>query len=162
MIYPIIISAAICLTGGMLGGIVTRTQIKTWYSKLKKPSFTPPNAVFPIAWSSLYITMGVAAGLIYNKVGISKPLYVFGAQLLLNWAWSPLFFGLHLMDFAFFEILTLLGTIIYTTNLFYKIDTTAGSLMVPYILWVSFASLLNYSIWQLNKNTYTPIPKKKH
>eukprot|EP01111_Echinosteliopsis_oligospora_P018239 TRINITY_DN8241_c0_g1_i2.p1 TRINITY_DN8241_c0_g1~~TRINITY_DN8241_c0_g1_i2.p1 ORF type:complete len:162 (+),score=22.18 TRINITY_DN8241_c0_g1_i2:18-503(+) len=161
MVISEIVGAAICLGGGMLGSLVNRSQIPTWYAKLKKPSFNPPNSVFPIAWTTLYILMGIAAGIIYDKVGLTKPMWIFGLQLALNWAWSPIFFGLHLLEIALIEILILLGFIIYTTVLFFQIDTTAGALMVPYILWVSYASLLNYSLWSLNKNNYQPITKRK-
>ena len=151
----IIYVVAICLAVGYLSSIVTQSSIETWYPTLKKPIFNPPNWVFPIAWTLLYIMMGVAGGLVWNQLEnnkelVKKGLLFFTVQLLLNALWSYLFFGLHNILLALIEIILLLLIIIETYLIFKKIDKTAGKLFIPYILWVSFATILTVSIYILN------------
>ena len=145
-----------CLAVGYFSGIVTRSAIVDWYPTLIKPSFNPPNWVFAPVWTLLYIMMGVAAGLVWNRIDfekeiVKKALIVFAVQLGLNALWSYLFFGLHNPMLAGLEII-LLWLMIYETYLqFSKINKISGYLFIPYLAWVSFAAVLNASILWLNR-----------
>ena len=145
-----------CLVVGYFSGMVTRSAIITWYPTLVKPSFNPPNWIFAPVWSMLYIMMGVAAGLVWNRIDyekeiVKKALTFFAIQLALNALWSYLFFGLKNPMLAGVEVILLWLMIFETYSKFVKIDKIAGYLFIPYLLWVSFASVLNISIWWLNK-----------
>ncbi|WP_409415407.1 TspO/MBR family protein [Flavobacterium sp. PS2] len=145
-----------CLAIGYFSGIVTRTSVDTWYPTLIKPSFNPPNWVFAPAWSLLYFLMGVAAGLVwdrieYEKEAVKNALVFFAIQLALNALWSYLFFGLMNPLLALLEVFVLWLMIYETLLKFIKINKIAGYLLVPYLLWVSYATVLNASIWWLNK-----------
>lgn len=145
-----------CVAVGYLSGEVTRESVTTWYPTIEKPSFNPPNWVFAPVWGLLYVLMGVAAGLVWTKIDdqketVKKGLTFFAVQLGLNALWSYLFFGLHNPLIALIEI-ALLWLMIYETFLqFNKVNKTAGYLFIPYLLWVSFAMVLNASIWWLNR-----------
>ncbi|MFP3909612.1 MAG: TspO/MBR family protein [Archaeoglobaceae archaeon] len=148
------LSIGICLAAGFIGSIFTTPAIPVWYATLQKPFFTPPNWVFGPAWTTLYILMGIALFLVWNK-GIQDrkvqvAMGVFGVQLVLNSLWSILFFGMQNPFYAFIEVIILWFAILATIILFYGIDKRASFLLVPYILWVSFASVLNYYVWILN------------
>ena len=151
----ILIFVVTCLAVGYLSSIVTRSSVATWYPTLVKPSFNPPNWAFPLAWTTLFVFMGIGAGLIWDKIEIKKgevqnALLFFFIQLALNALWSFLFFGLKNPMLALIEII-LLWLMIYETYMkFNKIDKTAGYLFVPYLLWVTFAIILNGNIWWLN------------
>ena len=154
-ISRIAIVVIICLAVGYLSGIVTRASITTWYPTLVKPSFNPPNWIFAPVWTSLYVMMGVAAGLIWNqittqKLAVTKALQFFTIQLVLNALWSYLFFGLHNLMLATIEVVLLWLMIFETYSQFAKINKTASYLILPYLAWVSFASVLTASIWWLN------------
>lgn len=145
-----------CLAIGYLSGMVTRSAIVTWYPTLVKPSFNPPNWVFAPVWSMLFIMMGVAAGLVWNRLEfekeiVKKALIFFAIQLALNALWSYLFFGLHNPMLAGLEIIVLWLMIYETYVQFAKINKIAGYLFIPYLAWVSFAAVLNGSIWWLNR-----------
>jgi tryptophan-rich sensory protein len=155
-ISRIAIVVIICLAVGYLSGMVTRASITTWYPTLVKPSFNPPNWIFAPVWTSLYVMMGVAAGFIWNqittqKAAVTKALQFFTIQLVLNALWSYLFFGLHNLMLATIEVVLLWLMIFETYSQFAKINKTASYLMLPYLAWVSFASVLTASIWWLNK-----------
>ena len=155
-ISRIAIVVIICLAVGYLSGMVTRASITTWYPTLVKPSFNPPNWIFAPVWTSLYVMMGVAAGLIWNqittqKAAVTKALQFFTIQLVLNALWSYLFFGLHNLMLATIEVVLLWLMIFETYSQFAKINRTASYLMLPYLAWVSFASVLTASIWWLNR-----------
>ena len=145
-----------CLAIGYLSGNVTQSAITTWYPTLVKPVFNPPNWIFAPVWSLLYIMMGLAAGLVWDRIEfdkdtVKKALIFFIIQLALNALWSYLFFGLKNPMLAGIEII-LLWLMIYETYLqFSKINKLSGYLMLPYLAWVSFALVLNWSIWWLNK-----------
>lgn len=145
-----------CLAVGYISSIVTRENIPTWYALINKPFFTPPNWVFAPVWTLLYIMMGFAAGSVWNKIdtdeaNVKKAFLFFLIQLALNALWSYLFFGLHNPMLASFEII-LLWLMIYETYVqFKKIDKISGYLLLPYLAWVSFATLLTFSIWYLNR-----------
>ncbi|MCD1294300.1 TspO protein [Methanocella sp. CWC-04] len=150
----LVISLGICLLAGIIGGAITAPNIMTWYGTLIKPSFSPPNWLFGPVWTILYILMGVALFLIWKKINeapeAKTAIAFFGIQLVLNFFWSLFFFGLHSISLAFLDIVLLLIFIILTTMKFYRIDKTAAYLMVPYLLWVSFATILNLSLLLLN------------
>ncbi len=144
---------AICLGAGGLGAMATTPEIGGWYLTLEKPSWTPPAAVFGPVWSALYVMMGVAAWMVWqateNKT-VSRPLGLFVLQLLLNVGWSWIFFGLHQPGWAFGEVILLWLAILFTIVEFFRHSQLAGWLMIPYLLWVSFAAVLNLTIWQMN------------
>jgi translocator protein len=150
-----VLPVVFCLGVGYFSGTVTRSSITTWYPTLVKPSFNPPNWIFAPVWTLLYAMMGIAAGLVWNKIHaqnevVKKALSFFMLQLALNAIWSFLFFGINNILLALIEIV-LLWLIIYETYLqFKKIDKIAGYLFIPYLSWVAFAAILNASIWWLN------------
>ncbi len=152
----ILVVVVTCLAVGYFSGMVTRSAITTWYPTLVKPSFNPPNWIFAPVWTMLYAMMGVAAGLVWNCIEIEKELVkkaliFFAIQLALNTLWSFLFFGLKNPMLAGIEII-ILWLMIYETYIqFSKINKIAGYLFIPYLLWVSFATVLNGSIWWLNR-----------
>jgi len=138
---------------GIIGSTATMSAIPTWYVTLNKPSFNPPNWIFGPVWITLYTMMGIALYLVWVKkqtkeTKITKNLFL--AHLLVNALWSLVFFGLKRLDLAFIVIIALWWIIIYLIEMFKKIDKKASYLLVPYLLWVTFASVLNYAIWQLN------------
>lgn len=138
---------------GSLGGIFTIAEIPTWYAGLNKPSFNPPNWIFGPMWTTLYVLMGISFYLIWKSpVSLSrnKAMRIFVIQFILNFCWSIIFFSLHEIGWAFVEILAMWVFILLTIIQFRKISTLAAALLIPYLLWVSFASILNGSIWQLN------------
>lgn len=145
-----------CLVIGYLSGMVTRESITTWYPTLVKPFFNPPNWVFAPVWTVLYIMMGIAGGLVWNKMEtdvktVKTAFKYFMIQLALNAAWSFIFFYLHNPFLALIEIVLLWLMIFETYNQFKKIDSKAGMLLLPYLAWVSFAAVLNGAVWWLNK-----------
>ncbi|MBI2598419.1 MAG: tryptophan-rich sensory protein [Candidatus Diapherotrites archaeon] len=150
----LIISIVICQAAGLVGSIFTFPAIAGWYSTIQKPVFTPPNWVFAPVWTTLFLLMGISLYLVWNKGFENKKsktaVSVFGLQLGLNVLWSFLFFGLQNPLLAFIEIILLWLAILATIILFYRISKSASYLLIPYLLWVSFATFLNYSIWVLN------------
>jgi benzodiazapine receptor len=148
------VSIAVCQLAGFVGSVFTRISVGTWYAALKKPSFTPPNWVFSPVWITLFVLMGIAAFLVWNK-GLSDQkvktaLGIFAVQLILNVLWSVMFFGLRSPLAGLIEIAVLWVAILLTILYFFKVSNTAGILLIPYFLWVSFAAVLNFSIWKLN------------
>jgi len=127
--------------------------IGSWYQSLNKPTWNPPAWVFGPVWTVLYILMAVAAWLVWREGGWKKqkfPLGLFIAQWLLNVLWTPLFFGMHLIGLAFIDIAMLWLMIAATTFTFWRVSKPAGLLLLPYLAWVSFASVLNFVLWRLN------------
>lgn len=149
-----VICLLIPLIIGAIGGFFTMESVKTWYTTLNKPSFNPPNVVFGPVWTTLYILMGISSYLVWLKrkivSGYSWAVTIYFVQLILNLMWSFLFFYHHQIGLALVEIIVLLVMIIITAFIFYRINRVAGLLFLPYILWVSFASYLTYSIFILN------------
>lgn len=124
-----------------------------WYEGIAKPSWRPPNWVFGPAWAVLFTTIAISGWMIWRKSGeadVTLAFVIFGIQLLLNAAWSWFYFGLRRIDLAMIEISLLWVSILATILVFYPIDPNAGLLLIPYLGWVSFASLLNFSTWRLN------------
>jgi len=152
--FAFILSILITLSIGALGGYATAQSVRTWYPLLNKPAFNPPNWLFAPVWTSLYVLIGIAAYLVWVKrdriVHFPRTVAIYFIQLILNLAWSFIFFYLHEIGFALAEIIVLLAVIILNAMMFYKIDKWAGLLFIPYILWVSFASFLTYNLFILN------------
>lgn len=149
----LIVLLVLCFAAAGVGGAVTTPKIPGWYATLAKPSWNPPNWIFGPVWSALYCGMAVAAWLVWRQGGLAGarlPLALFGVQLFLNVLWSCLFFGLQNPGLAFAEVLLLWASIAATMVVFWLRSTVAGILFVPYLAWVSFASVLNFVIWRLN------------
>ena len=145
------ITLCLAVSGG--GGAITATSVDTWYQALEKPPFNPPDWLFAPVWTALYILMGIAAWRVWRLRSFEATrmaFAVFGAQLCLNLAWSFLFFGLQRIDLALLEIIILLIAIITNTIVFWRIERLAGLLFVPYAVWVTYATILNASLWLLN------------
>ncbi len=143
---------ALIAIGGVIGSL-TKPEINTWYSTLNRSTLTPPNYVFPVAWTILYGIIGVCGWLIWRassfpKLSIIKTLYV--AQLILNWSWTPLFFHYHLTGLSLVVLGTMDIFVFALICLAYKKIRAASLLMIPYLSWILFASYLNFYIWQYN------------
>jgi tryptophan-rich sensory protein len=147
------LSVGVCFAVAGVGSLFTRPAIKGWYAALQKPSWTPSNWIFGPVWSALYLSMAIAAWLVWRRAGFAGarlPLTLFALQLLLNLAWTGVFFGLRMPGAAFAEIVLLWLFILATTAAFWPLSRAAAWLMVPYLLWVTYAATLNYGIWRLN------------
>ncbi len=152
-IPKLILSIGLCLGAGILGSFFTVSSLPTWYQSLNKPFFSPPNWIFGPVWTILYIMMGVSLYLVTSekkKMIRQKAIQIFAVQLILNISWSIIFFGLRNPVLAFVNILFLWIAIFLTIKSFNKINKLAGNLLIPYLLWVSFATILNLSIVILN------------
>ncbi|PLW21261.1 hypothetical protein PCASD_11792 [Puccinia coronata f. sp. avenae] len=148
------------VTIGSLIGLITKKSVKTWYPTLRKPKGQPPRWAFPVAWTYLYGTMGYASHLIAESLS-TTPFYetadqansalaIYFGQLVLNFMWTPIFFGLKKPAPALVDILALTGTVFYMTNVTSKFNPKAAYLFMPYCAWLTFATYLNGSIWYLN------------
>jgi len=137
------------LVGGADAALVTRA-IPTWYASLTAPPGTPPNWVFPVVWTALYVMIGVAGWLVWRRSGATRPLRLWGWQLAANALWTPAFFGLHNPPLGFAVLLVLLGLIGVTMHSFARLNRAAVWLMVPYLAWTGFAAYLNAGFWWLN------------
>ncbi|MDE3742927.1 TspO/MBR family protein [Maribacter polysaccharolyticus] len=150
----ITIAVGICLTVGILSGFATQSSVNDWYVSLNKPVFNPPNWIFAPVWTMLYIMMGIAAGLVWAKgfyhLWVKTALYHFGFQLILNAAWSIVFFGFKQPFWGLVVIITLLCLVVLTIRWFRIVSKLASWLLIPYLIWVGFATVLNYKIWELN------------
>lgn len=153
-VTKLVISIAIPQLAGLIGSWFTFSSIPTWYASLIRPELAPPNWVFGPVWTTLFLLMGVAVFLVwrqgFEKMNIKVALIIFAVQLVLNVFWSVLFFGLQNPGASLVEIFFLWLAILVNLVVFYKISRTAAWLLVPYLLWVSFAAFLNYSFWVLN------------
>ncbi len=148
----LIICILIPLAVGGLSAFITKDNMK-FFDQISKPPLAPPGWLFPVAWSILYILMGIASYMVVisnNPYRIRTALTVYGLQLLFNFIWSPVFFNAKLYLGAFAILLLLLILIIFNTILFYRINKLSGYLLIPYIVWVTFAAYLNYGIYILN------------
>jgi tryptophan-rich sensory protein len=153
-IIRFVLAIALPLTIGAVAGFFTSLSVKGWYSTVIKPSFNPPDWVFAPVWTLLYIMMGIAFYIIWNKDTAKllkrKAMLFYFAQLILNFTWSLVFFYAEQPGWALVNIMLLCSMIAATIYWFSKISTTATRLLIPYILWVSFATVLNFAIWKLN------------
>jgi translocator protein len=152
-----ILSLAICialpLIVGSISGIATSGNINTWHATLNKPVFNPPNYLFGPVWTVLYLLMGISLFMIWRSPSgdlRNYALAIFSIQLVLNFAWSFIFFHFKQTGWAFMEIILIWISVLAMIIIFYRINRTAAFLQIPYILWVSFASVLNGAIWWLN------------
>jgi len=173
----LLVSIIICQLAGVIGAIFTTPEIDSWYAGINKPSFNPPNWIFGPVWTALFILMGVSLYLVWskkwepkNKIGPEKSkmlsslsqkffsgewkriniILIFAVQLILNILWSLVFFGAHSIDKAFVVLMMLWFAILFTIVNFYRVSKAAAILLIPYILWVSFAGVLNFYLWILN------------
>ena len=154
-IGKLVCSVSVCVATGFLGSFATMDSVNTWYADLSRPSFTPPDWAFGVVWPILYVMMGISAFMIWNK-GLSSrqvkvALGLFILQLVLNGLWTPIFFGLHMIALALVEIVLLWVAILMTILSFWRISKSATFLLLPYIVWVSFAVVLNAALWFLNR-----------
>lgn len=153
-IFKLVASLVACQCAGLIGSIFTKPAIPTWYATLEKPFFTPPNWLFAPAWITLYVLMGIAAFLIWrkglNREGVKPALLIFLVQLALNALWSVVFFGFKSLLGGVIVIAVLWVAILFTILKFFHLSNAAGALLLPYILWVSFATALNISVLVLN------------
>ena len=151
----IIISLAVTFSAPVIASFVTAPGTSDWYANLNKPCFNPPGWVFGPVWTVLYVLMAVSAGLVWHKelagsiVRMALALYLL--QLVLNGLWMPLFFGAKMPLLAFIDIVLLWAAIILTILVFVKVSRYAGLLMLPYLAWTTFAAVLNFSLWYLNR-----------
>lgn len=149
----LIISLLLPQVAGIIGTVFTVKSIPTWYAALNKPSFNPPNWIFGPVWITLYVMMGISFFIIWIKKDVPNSGFLFSLfilQLILNALWSIIFFGLKSPGFAFLEIIFLWLAILLCVIYFYKESVISSVLLIPYLLWVSYASLLNYFLWQMN------------
>jgi len=153
-IFRLLVTVAVCQFAGVVGSIFTIPAIPTWYASLSKPSFNPPSWVFAPVWVTLFTLMGMSLFTVWRK-GFSRPenkraMGLFGIQLVLNVLWSVAFFGTHSPLYGFVVIVALWVAVLATMILFYRITKVAALLLLPYLLWGTFASILNFSILLLN------------
>jgi tryptophan-rich sensory protein len=169
-VFKLVIAIVVSELAGIVGAVFTTPSIAGWYSGLEKPALNPPSWIFGPVWTTLYALMGIALFLVWQRLGreqgiasssdrgrnprndkgVKIALGVFTLQLLLNVLWSVLFFGLHAPGGALVDIVALWAAILATIIAFANVSRPAAWLLVPYLLWVSFAFYLNYSIWTLN------------
>src|SRR3989338_6089973 len=149
-ILHLTLAVVITECAGAIGSIVSFPAISTWYATVQKPALNPPNWIFGPVWTALFFLMGISAFLIWNKgfahKKIKTALSIFSLQLILNMLWSMIFFGLHSPFYAFIDLLILWLAILWTIVVFHRISKSAAMLLVPYLLWVTFAGYLNYEI----------------
>jgi tryptophan-rich sensory protein len=153
-IINIIVWVIICLAVSILGGLFSKDSLYDWYNELEKPEFTPPDWAFGVVWPVLYILMGISASIVWqqgiHRKEVKTAVIIFFVQLFLNLLWTPIFFGLHLIGLALVEITFLWCAIFLTIVAFWKVKRLAALLLIPYILWVTFAVVLNASLFKLN------------
>lgn len=149
----LVVVVVVTFAAAGIGSVFTSGSVSEWYPSIEKPSWTPPGWLFGPVWTALYTLMAVAAWVIWRKegwAGARAALVLYAVQLALNAAWSPLFFGLRMPGVAFAELVVLWMAIIATAVAFWKKSPLAGALLVPYVLWTTFAAALNLAIWRLN------------
>ncbi len=153
-ILRLLVSVAVCQGAGILGSVFTARSIETWYDGLARPAIAPPNWVFAPVWTALFLLMGISLFIVWTvgpaKGSVGLAFAVFASQLALNILWSFLFFGLRSPGAAFVEILILWLAILLTVIVFFRLSKAAAILLLPYLLWVGFATALNFMFWRLN------------
>lgn len=153
-VIGLVISVAVCLGCAGIGSLLTLPSISTWYATIQKPTWNPPNWIFGPVWTLLYLSMAVAAWLVWRQSesrSVGFALILFAIQLALNVAWSGFFFHYHQIGVAVADVVLLWIFILATTLAFGRVAPAAGWLMVPYLAWVTFASILNATVWSLNR-----------
>ena len=150
----LVLCLMLCLLIGVVGSQFTAREIPTWYASLAKPWWTPPTAVFPVAWTILYVLIAVSLWRLWERAPASRrgvlAVLLFFAQLVLNAIWTPVFFGLHATQAALAIIVVLFVMIVATIVVLRRIDRPAALLLVPYLLWIAYAATLNGGIVALN------------
>lgn len=153
--YKFWLAVIICQGAGVFGSLFSEPKIDPWYANLTRPSYAPPDWVFAPVWITLFLLMGIALYLVWLRCPgndrVRQACGLFLVHLLANIAWTAIFFGMQQMGWALIEIIFLIGMIATVTVWFWRIDRRAGYLMIPYLLWVCFAAVLNYGFWQLNR-----------
>ena len=134
----------------VIGGLFTASSVGTWYEGLAKPSWRPPNWLFGPVWTILYAMMAVSAWLVWKRAGFGSALLMFAAQLLINGIWSPVFFGAQSLGGGLVVIVALWFAIVGTIAMFWPVSLAAALLLLPYLAWVSFATVLNAAVWRMN------------
>jgi tryptophan-rich sensory protein len=154
-ILKLVFSIAICQSAGLIGAVFTVSSIKNWYNLLTLPSFKPPNSLFAPVWTTLYTLMGVSLYWIWTygvkEKKVKEALKLFAVHLALNASWSIVFFGAHNIFLSLVNIVILWSLIVAVMIKFYEIDKKASLILLPYLAWVSFATILNYYIFLLNR-----------
>ncbi|MGA9769758.1 MAG: TspO/MBR family protein [Blastocatellia bacterium] len=149
----LVVSILICFAVAGLGSLATNPEIPNWYQAIRKPAWTPPNWLFGPVWTALYLAMAVAAWLVWKRAGWeanNNALWLFVIQLALNLAWSFIFFKFHNPALALIDILFLWLAILLTAVKFAGVSRAAALLLVPYLIWVTYAASLNFAIWRMN------------
>ncbi len=149
----LLVFVVICLAAGRLGAALTEPALVGWYDTLQKPNWTPPDIVFPVAWSILYVTMGIAAWLVWKTAErgeLRLPMTLFFGQLVINVLWSFSFFGQRSPFLGLICLGALVLAVILTTIAFTRVSRAAGWLFLPYLLWLGYAGALNFAIWKMN------------
>ena len=149
----LVVVVVVTFAAAGIGSVLTSGSVSEWYPSIARPSWTPPGWLFGPVWTALYTLMAVAAWVVWRKdgwAGARAALVLYAVQLALNAAWSPLFFGLRMPGVAFAELVVLWLAIIATVVAFWKKSPVAGALLVPYVLWTTFAAALNLAIWRMN------------
>lgn len=153
-IARLIVSILVCQSAGIFGSIFTVSAIPGWYAGLEKPFFNPPNWIFGPVWLALYTLMGISLFLVwkrgFEKADVRLSVKIFGLHLFLNALWSFLFFGLENLLTGLIGIIFVLMTLLFTMMIFHRVSRNAALILIPYLAWVSFATILNFSIWMLN------------
>jgi len=149
----LLVFIAIVLGGGTLIGLATRPG--EWYASLAKPAFNPPSWTFAPVWTVIYVLVAIAGWLTFMHGGFSAAMLVWAGQLVLNFSWSPTFFGAHRPGLALIVVIALLVLIISFIALQWESDLISATLFLPYAAWVAFATLLNTAIWRLNRGKHS-------
>ncbi|XP_017887314.1 translocator protein [Ceratina calcarata] len=162
---PLVIGIIHPNIGGWASSYLTRKNLKPWFESLKRPAWAPPNWAFAPVWTTLYCTMGYSSYLVWRDGGgfreAAVPLAIYGTNLILNWSWPPLFFGLHKIKLALYEIVVLWGSTAVLGVAFYNVNPLAGYLIVPYLAWTTLATALNYTIYRDNRESIEAADEKK-
>jgi tryptophan-rich sensory protein len=152
-ILGLVAFVVVCLAISAVGAWATATSVRDWYPTLNKPAFNPPNWIFAPVWTTLYVMIAVAGWRVWRARGFAdaqSAMTAYALQLALNLVWSFVFFGAQAIGAALVEIVALLAAIVVNVRLFRRIDRVAGVLLLPYAAWVSFATVLNAALWQMN------------
>jgi translocator protein len=153
--WKLIIAISLCQVVGIVSGLISQTEMNTWFVTINKPSWNPPSYLFAPVWATLYLLMGISLWLVWKSEAFAQSkkmaIIIFSSQLVFNFLWSILFFKFHSPALALMDIALMVVTIVITIFRFYSISKFASWLLIPYLFWVCFATVLNYCIWMLNK-----------
>lgn len=154
-VWKFIIAIILCEGIGISSGLLASANNNIWFDTLNKPTWNPPAYLFGPVWTTLYLLMGISLGIVWNnkatEINKRNAYFLFALQLFLNFLWSIFFFNFHSPALALVDIILMVVTIIFTIFCFSNFSKSAAWLLVPYIAWVSFAMILNFTIWNLNR-----------